>query len=69
MLLFPLAREFYFGLTEPIRRGLGGLILWGPLLIALFVFKITVYIVLTVTAVPFGALAYVYLAFRAHYRW
>jgi hypothetical protein len=69
MLLYPLARELYFGLTEPIRRGMAGLILWGPLALAIFVLRFMVYCFLSAMAVPIGIVAFIYLSLRARYGW
>ena len=67
LLLFPLARELYFMLTEPIRRGLEGFILWGPLVLALVVGKIIMYLVLSVLGIPLGLLGFGILALRARF--
>lgn len=62
VLFFPLARETYFRLTGPIRDGLAGIVLWGPLFLIALALRITVIVLLNFTAVPLGALGFFYLA-------
>lgn len=69
VLLYPLARELYFGLTEPIRRGVGQMYIWGPLLLIVFAFKIWVYLIVSVLAIPLGLIGFAYLGLRARYGW
>lgn len=66
VLAYPLARETYFRLTEPIRRGLGPLILIGPLFFVYWGFRLGIYIGLTIVAIPLGAVGFFYLATTEH---
>ncbi|MDV2982483.1 UNVERIFIED_CONTAM: hypothetical protein Q9R71_35440 [Actinomycetes bacterium ARC8] len=62
VLLFPLARETYFRLTGPIRDGLSGIVLWGPLFLIALALRITVFVLLNFLAIPLGTLGFFYLA-------
>lgn len=69
ILLYPLARELYFCLTEPIRRGVGQMYFWGPLIIIVFAFKIWIYLIISILAIPLGLLGFAYLGLRARGGW
>lgn len=62
VLLFPLARETYFRLTGPIRDGLAGIVLWGPLFLIALALRITVFVLLNFMAPVLGILGFFYLA-------
>lgn len=64
VLLFPLARETYFRVTGPIREGLSGIILWGPLFLIALALRIFVFVLLNFVAVPLGILGFFYLAIQ-----
>lgn len=63
-LLFPIARETYFRLTGPIRDGLAGIVLWGPLFLIALVLRLTVFVLLNFFAIPLGILGFIYLAIQ-----
>ncbi|MEQ4568490.1 hypothetical protein [Paenarthrobacter sp. CAP02] len=69
VLLYPLARELYFCLTEPIRRGVGQLYIGGLLLVVTFILKIWIYLIISVLAIPLGLIGFAYLGLRARYSW
>lgn len=69
VLLYPLARELYFCLTEPIRRGVGQLYIGGLLLLVVFIFRIWIYLIVSVIAIPLGLIGFVYLSLRARHGW
>lgn len=69
ILLYPLARELYFCLTEPIRRGVGQMYFWGPLIIIVFAFKIWIYLIISIIAIPLGLIGFAYLSLRARGGW
>ncbi|CBT77230.1 hypothetical membrane protein [Glutamicibacter arilaitensis Re117] len=62
VLFFPPARETYFRLTGPIRDGLSGIVLWGPLFLVALALRITIFVLLVFIAVPLGLLGFFYLA-------
>lgn len=69
MLLYPLARELYFCLTEPIRRGVGEMYIGGLLLLIVFIFRLWIYCIISVFAIPLGLIGFAYLGLRARYSW
>jgi len=67
VLLYPLAREMYFRLTEPIRRGIGEIYIGGIFLLVAFIFKLWIYLIISVLAIPLGLIGFAYLGLRARY--
>lgn len=65
--LFPLAREFYFTATAPVRRGLEGFVLWGPLALAVVVGKVIVYLILNILSIPLGLVGFILSLLRARF--
>ncbi|UFU15921.1 hypothetical protein LQK89_17275 (plasmid) [Curtobacterium sp. C1] len=61
-LAYPLARESYFRVTQPMRAGMGGWILPGPLALLVLLVRFNVYIYLWVLAIPVGIAGFCYLA-------
>lgn len=62
VLLFPLARETYFRVTQPIREGLSGIILWGPLFLLALALRIGIFVLLNFVSIPLGLAGFFYLA-------
>lgn len=60
--LYPLARELYFRLTQPLREGAGLMLVGGILLIIVWIAKLTIFLLLWMLAVPIGVIAFIYLA-------
>ncbi|OII01447.1 hypothetical protein BIU95_07110 [Curtobacterium sp. MCBA15_007] len=62
-LAYPLARESYFRVTQPMREGIGGWILSGPLALFVLLVRFNVYVYLWVLAIPVAIAGFFYLAF------
>lgn len=60
--LYPLARELYHRLTQPLREGAGLMFVGGILLIIVWFAKLTIFFLLWMLAVPIGVIAFLYLA-------
>lgn len=69
VLLYPLARELYFCLTEPIRRGVGEMYIGGILLLIVFIFRLWIYLIVSAFAIPLGLIGFAYLGLRARHGW
>ncbi|QZQ53788.1 hypothetical protein KZI27_00930 (plasmid) [Curtobacterium sp. TC1] len=61
-LAYPLARESYFRVTQPMREGMGGWFLSGPLALLVLLVRFNVYVYLWVLAIPVGIAGFCYLA-------
>ncbi len=61
-LMYPLARESYYRVTQPMREGIGGWFLPFPFALIVLVVKVTVYVYLWVLAIPIGIAGFCYLA-------
>lgn len=61
-LFYPLARETYYRLTQPLRRGLGIWIIPLPIVVIGWILKLYIYVILWVLALPIGIAGFCYLA-------
>lgn len=61
-LLYPFARETYFRLTGPIRASMPLLIVPLPILAAVYIGKLFVFLLLVAVAVPLGIVGFIYLS-------
>lgn len=61
-LAYPLARESYFRVTQPMREGIGGWIMSGPLALFVLLVRFNVYVYLWVLAIPVAIAGFCYLA-------
>jgi len=71
VLFAPLVRELYFRATQPIREGLSGIVVWGPLLIVTLACRLGAWALLNLSAIPFGLVGFLYLGSqdRAGHGW
>jgi hypothetical protein len=62
-LAYPIARESYFRVTQPMREGMGGWILPAPIALFVLLVRFNVYVYLWVLAIPVAIAGFFYLAF------
>ncbi|RZU62851.1 hypothetical protein [Zhihengliuella halotolerans] len=61
VLFAPVARELYFRATQPIREGLSGIVVSGPLFIVTLACRIGAWVLLNLFAIPLGLVGVLYL--------
>ena len=61
-LFYPFSREIYFRLTQPIRVAIGGIVVWGWVVLILWVVRLAIFLYLWLLAIPLGIIGVVYLA-------
>lgn len=60
---YPLAREVFYRLTQPMAEAFAGFFVIGWLLVLIvFVFRILMYLLIWVASIPLGLLGFFYLA-------
>jgi len=61
VVLYPVAREGYYRVTQPLRDGLGEIWLGGPLVLVAYLVRLLIYLLLVGFAVPVGLVSGIYL--------
>lgn len=63
VVFYPLAREVFYRMTQPIAEGFAGFFVIGWLLVlVVFVVRILMYLLIWVASIPLGLLGFFYLA-------